>query len=289
MSPLEKRVSAYVICILLLAGIIACTKVQTQTVEPIWQPTPTSTPWPTPEWERSGWMMIWHDEFTGNELKVKNWAFDIGGDGWGNNELQYYTDRSENARVEDGLLIIEARAEEYENNNFTSARIKTQGLKFWRYGRYEARMKLPSGQGIWPAFWLLGTNVRQDGWPICGEIDIMENIGKEPFTLYGTVHAEGYSGENGLSGSIDSAEALSDDFHVYAIEWDEGEIHWFLDDQEYFSISANEVPAEWAFDHFFFIILNLAVGGNWPGAPDDATVFPQQLLVDYVRVYQRSE
>ncbi len=289
MSPLEKRVSAYVICILLLAGIIACTKVQTQTVEPAWQPTPTSTPWPTPEWERSGWMMIWHDEFTGNELKVKNWAFDIGGDGWGNNELQYYTGRSENARVEDGLLIIEARAEEYENNNFTSARIKTQGLKFWRYGRYEARMKLPSGQGIWPAFWLLGTNVRQDGWPICGEIDIMENIGKEPFTLYGTVHAEGYSGENGLSGSIDSAEALSDDFHVYAIEWDEGEIHWFLDDQEYFSISANEVPAEWAFDHFFFIILNLAVGGNWPGAPDDATVFPQQLLVDYVRVYQRSE
>jgi beta-glucanase (GH16 family) len=274
---------------LLMVGLIACTKVQTQTIEPTRQPTPTSTPWPTPEWERSGWMMIWHDEFNGKELNVKNWAFDIGGDGWGNNELQYYTDRPENARVEDGLLIIEARAEDYEQNNFTSARIKTQGLKFWKYGRFEARMKLPSGQGIWPAFWLLGTNIRQDGWPACGEIDIMENIGKEPLTLYGTAHAVGYSGENSLGGSVNAVAPLSDDFHVYAIEWDEEEIHWFLDDQEYFSISANEVPGEWAFDHYFFIILNLAVGGNWPGAPDDATVFPQQLLVDYVRVYQKVE
>lgn len=289
MTPLSNKFILTGICFFLMIGLFACGKVQEQTQEPAREPAATATLWPTPEWERSGWMMIWHDEFTDNNLSVKNWAFDIGGDGWGNNELQYYTDRSENVRVEDGMLIIEARAEDYDNNNYTSARIKTQGLKFWRFGRYEARMKLPSGQGVWPAFWMLGTNTRQEGWPAGGEIDIMENIGNEPFTVYGTLHAEGYSGENGLGGSLITETALSNDFHVYAIEWDENEIHWFLDDQEYFSVTASEVSGDWVFNNYFFIILNLAVGGNWPGAPDDATVFPQQLLVDYVRVYQRSE
>ena len=262
------------------------------TPEPTPTPKPTSTPIPspTPEWNRTGWKMIWQDEFDGPELDLKNWTFDLGGGGWGNQEWEAYTDRPENVRVEDGMLVIEAREEAatVSGRPYSSARLKTQGLHAWQYGRIEARMKLPYGQGIWPAFWMLGENITQKGWPGSGEIDILEHIGREPDHIYATVHAPGYSGGNGVgSHLITDADSLKNDFHVYAIEWEENEIRWYFDDQQYFKVTAEDVPAEWIFDHPFFIILNLAVGGGWPGYPDATTVFPQFLYVDYVRVYQK--
>ena len=263
--------------------------------EPTATPAPTSTPVPSPtaEWERTGWQIVWQDEFEGTELNLKNWTFDIGGNGWGNQELEAYTDRPENVRVEDGMLVIEAREEPemVAGRDYSSARLKTQGLHAWQYGRIEARIKLPYGQGIWPAFWMLGDNLYQKGWPTAGEIDIMEFIGREPEHIYATVHAPGYSGGNGVGSSLTvSADSLRNDFHVYAIEWEENEIRWYFDDQQYFKLTPDDdVPDQWIFDHPFFIILNLAVGGRWPGYPDDTTEFPQFLYVDYVRVYQRPE
>jgi beta-glucanase (GH16 family) len=251
--------------------------------------TPAAVPshTPTPEGMRSGWNLTWQDEFGGATIDPANWAFDIGGGGWGNNEWEYYTDRPENARVEGGMLIIEARAEKYLTRKYTSARLKTQDLHAFTYGRIEARMQLPFGKGIWPAFWMLGTDIGQAGWPACGEIDIMEHIGREPARVYGTVHGPGYSGGNGVGGYATAADGtLSDSFHTYAIEWDPGEIRWYVDEEEYFSVSPADLSGEWVYDHPFFIILNLAVGGNWPGYPDETTSFPQFLRVDYVRVYQ---
>jgi beta-glucanase (GH16 family) len=255
--------------------------------------TAESTPIPTSNsaaWDRDGWNIAWHDEFDGAELDRTNWIFDIGGNGWGNQESEAYTDRPENVRLENGMLVIEAREEPgmIAGQHYSSARIKTQDLHAWQYGRIEARIKIPNGQGIWPAFWMLGDNINQVGWPACGEIDILEYIGKEPDRIHATVHAPGYSGGNGVTSSLaTSAESLKNDFHGYAIEWDENEIRWYFDDQQYFKVTADDVPDKWAFDHPFFIIMNVAVGGGWPGYPDKTTVFPQQMLVDYVRVYQK--
>ena len=250
---------------------------------------PTPIPSPTPAaWDREGWNIAWHDEFDGPELNRENWNFDIGGNGWGNAEWEAYTDKPENIRIEDGMLVIEAREDPTlpGGRPYSSARIKTQGLHSWTYGRIEARIKLPHGQGIWPAFWMLGDNNK--GWPASGEIDILEFIGKTPDTIYATVHAPGYSGGNGVGSSlVVSEESLKNDFHVYAIEWQENEIRWLFDEQEYFKLTPANVPADWIFDHEFYIIMNLAVGGRWPGYPDKTTVFPQFLTVDYVRVYQR--
>ena len=255
-------------------------------------PTPVPSPMPTPtaKWDRAGWVIAWHDEFDGSELDLKNWTFDIGGGGWGNQEWEAYTDRPENVRVQDGMLVIEAREEPelIAGRNYSSARIKTQGLHAWQYGRIEARIKLPYGQGIWPAFWMLGDDLSKKGWPAAGEIDILEFIGKEPDHIYATVHAPGYSGGSGVGSSlVVSAESLKNDFHVYAIEWEENEIRWYFDEQQYFKLTPDDVPDKWIFDHPFFIILNLAVGGRWPGYPNKTTVFPQFLYVDYVRVYQK--
>ena len=259
------------------------------------EPTPTSIPTPVPsstaEWERAGWSIIWQDEFEAAELDLKNWTFDIGGNGWGNAEWEAYTDQPENVRVENGMLVIEAREDPTlpAGRPYSSARIKTQGLHAWQYGRIEARIKLPYGQGIWPAFWMLGENFNKVGWPAAGEIDILEFVGKEPNRIYATVHAPGYSGgsEGATSNLVVPTDTLKNDFHVYAIEWEENEIRWYFDDQQYFKLTPEDVPDQWIFDHPFFIIINLAVGGRWPGYPDETTVFPQFLYVDYVRVYQK--
>lgn len=248
---------------------------------------PVASPVPVSEW-----VLVWQDEFDGSEIDRTKWIFDIGGHGWGNNEWQFYTDRPENARIENRMLVIEARQERFIRRNYTSARLKTQGLYAWTYGRIEARMKLPSARGLWPAFWMLGTSVEEVDWPACGEIDIMEYIGpKAPGEVYGTIHGPGYAGGGaGLSGSLTLPEStLTQDFHIYAIEWEPDEIRWYFDDQEYFRVRRQDVPGEWVFDQPFFIILNLAVGGNWPGYPDESTPFPQFLYVDYVRIYQRPE
>lgn len=245
---------------------------------------------PTPEGQHAGWNLVWQDEFNGDMLDLQNWTFDLGANGWGNSEMEEYTNRVDNVRIENGNLIIEARQDETAKYGYTSARIKTQNLQAWQYGRIEGRLKLPQGQGIWPAFWMLGSDISTTaGWPNCGEIDIMEFIGKEPNNIYTTAHGPGYSGAKGISSHTNLPQgSLQNDFHVYAIEWEATEIRWYIDDAQVFKVtSADAEPNKWVFDHPFFIILNVAVGGGWPGFPDSTTVFPQQMLVDYVRVYQR--
>lgn len=238
--------------------------------------------------DRPGWDLIWSDEFDGEELDRSNWNFDIGGNGWGNASWQAYTDSPQNIHLEDGTLVVTALEDPSlpAGRPYSSARIKTEGLHAWQYGRFEARIKLPQGQGIWPAFWMMGDNDK--GWPASGEIDIMDFVGRLPDQIHATVHAPGYSGAKGVGSSITlSAETLQNDFHIYAVEWEQDEIRWYVDDQEFFKLTSADVPDTWIFDHPFFIALNLAVGGTWPGYPNDTTVFPQQMLVDYVRVYQR--
>jgi len=242
--------------------------------------------------ETNGWQLVWADEFAqagGASPDPHKWVFDLGASGWGNNELQHYTDRTNNARIEDGNLVIEAHKEDFQKSRYTSARLKTLSKAAWTYGRMEARIKIPRGQGIWPAFWMLGTNLASVGWPACGEIDILENIGREPAIVHGTVHGPGYAGVNGLGGpcSLPGGKPFADDFHVFAVEWTTNQIRWSVDGTQYFSLTPDRLPkdAKWVFTAPQFILLNLAVGGHWPGYPDETTTFPQRLIVDYVRVY----
>lgn len=217
------------------------------------------------------------------------WTYNIGTgqNGWGNNELQYYTDRSENVEVQNGYLIISANKEDYEGSAYTSARILTKGLLEQQYGRFEARIKLPWGQGIWPAFWLLGNDIDTVGWPQCGEIDIMEYRGQEPTILHGSLHGPGYSAGNAITKSFDLGDDRFDTgFHVFGIEWTPDYINYYVDDVLYNQITPEDVTGEWVFDKPFFIIMNVAVGGSFAGNPNSETVFPQSMIVDYVRVYQ---
>ncbi len=249
----------------------------------------------------AAWQLVWSDEFDqpdGSTPNRSNWTYDIGGNGWGNSELESYTSRSQNARIEGGNLVIEARKETYtgpdrKTRDYTSARLKTQGLKSWTHGRLEARIQIPRGQGIWPAFWAMGNDIGSVGWPTCGEIDIMENIGKEPGTVHGTIHGPGYSGAGGISFpySLPAGKKFADDFHVYAIEWSPGTIRWLVDNHAYAAVTTNSIPkgANWVYNHPEFILLNVAVGGGWPGNPDSTSVFPQRMLVDYVRVYAATD
>ncbi|MDF2869236.1 MAG: 1,3--beta-D-glucan 3-glucanohydrolase [Anaerocolumna sp.] len=233
----------------------------------------------------TNWSLVWSDEFNGSSLSSSNWTAEIGtgSGGWGNNELQYYTNRSQNLSVSGGNLILTAQKESYGGMNYTSARIKTQNLKSFTYGKIEARIKLPSGQGLWPAFWMLGDNITSVGWPKCGEIDIMERVNNNAY-VNGTVHwdSNGQADYGQVSGSLDFSQ-----FHTYSIEWDSSYIRWFVDGVQFneFYIQNNAGGTE-EFQKSFFILLNLAVGGNWPGSPNNQTAFPSQMLVDYVRVYK---
>ncbi|GEC78888.1 glycoside hydrolase family 16 protein [Flavobacterium aquatile] len=222
------------------------------------------------------------------------WAYDIGrgseNNGWGNNELQYYTDSPDNVVVQNGYLIITAKQEALGGASYTSARLKTQNLFDQKYGRFEARIKLPLGQGLWPAFWMLGSNIDQVGWPQCGEIDIMEYLGNNPTQILGTLHGPGFSGGESISKKYSLPNSRFDnEFHVFGVEWSENHINWYVDDVLYNQITRKQVEdegGEWVFDNSFFMILNMAVGGNLPGSPNSSTTFPQRMLVDYVRVYQ---
>src|SRR5687767_7975017 len=238
------------------------------------------------------WTLTFSDEFDGpdgSSPDATKWVPEVGGWGWGNNELQHYTGRPENARIEGGNLVIEARQESFGGNAYTSARLKTQGVADWTYGKFEARLKLPKGQGIWPAFWMLGSNITEVNWPACGEIDIMEHVNHD-LRIIGSLHGPGYNAGGAISGSYTIPGAsYFDSFHTYAIEWGPDVVYWYVDDNLYSVKSVLDVPAggAWAFnDHPFFMLLNVAVGGFWPGNPDASTVFPQQMLVDYVRVYE---
>ena len=229
--------------------------------------------------------LTWSDEFNGTSLS-SDWTQEIGNGnwGWGNNELQYY--RAQNTSLENGYLIITAKQENFGGKNYTSSRIKTQGNIFHTYGRIDIRAKLPFGQGLWPALWMLGENFSSTGWPSCGEIDIMEMIGGNGWndrTVHGTVHWEDnghalYGGHNTLTSG-----RFADEFHVFSIIWTPSSIKWLRDDIQYHVIDINNLSA---FHNDFFFIFNVAVGGNWPGSPDASTIFPQTMIVDYVRVFQ---
>jgi len=241
--------------------------------------------------------LVWSDEFNGPDGSAPDsskWVLETGGGGWGNNELEYYTARGQNASVHDGNLVITAVKEKYTGpdgvtRDYTSARLKTLGKFAQAYGRFEARIKIPRGQGIWPAFWMLGNDIDKAGWPTCGEIDIMENIGKEPSTVHGTIHGPGYSGDKGIGDpfSLPAGDLFADEFHIYAVEWEPEAIRFYVDDHLYSTRTPADLPkgTKWVYDHPFFLLLNVAVGGSWPGNPDATSTYPQTMLVDYVRIY----
>ena len=240
--------------------------------------------------EGKQWRLVWADEFDGPDGSPpdsEKWSLETGGEGWGNNELQYYTDNPGNCCLKDGNLVIEAKEEQVGVNPYTSARMITKDKYEFQYGKVEMRAKLPYGQGIWPAFWMLGSDFYETGWPDCGEIDIMENVGKEPGIIHGTLHGPGYSGGMAIGMPYTVDGDITEEFHVYSIEWSENEINWLVDGVQYHTMNPDRtIGNEWVYNKEFFILLNLAVGGNWPGNPDETTVFPQKYCIDYVRVYQ---
>ena len=284
------------IALVALLALTACGGAATAGVVPPVDTLPTAPLLPMPTSAP-----VWNDEFegpAGTTFDRTHWTADGGGTGFGNQEREFYTTRPENIALDgQGHLVFTALAETpsaafqcwYGQCLYTSARLKNVGLFAQTYGRFEARIRIPRGQGIWPAFWMLGTNVNQVGWPRSGEIDIMENIGREPSTVHGTLHGPGYSGSDGISGINTLASgSFADDFHVFTVSWEPTEIRWYVDGRLYHRVSPGTLPSgtAWVFDHPFFLLLNLAVGGAWPGDPNGATTFPQTMIVDYVRVYR---
>ncbi|TSA22756.1 glycoside hydrolase family 16 protein [bacterium] len=231
-----------------------------------------------------GWKLVWNDEFSGTSVDLTKWEYEVNGQGGGNNELQYYTANPSNSFVQDGELTIRAQKEAYLGKQYTSARMRTRNKGDWKYGRVEVRAKVPYGRGMWPAIWMLPTDREYGGWPMSGEIDIMECLGQDPWTIYGTIHfGQSVAAHQQMGGKyIRSGESFAVDFHVYTIEWDSTSIRWSVDGAQYFT-AVKSSP----FDKRFHLLLNVAVGGNWPGSPDEFTTFPQTMMVDYVRVYQR--
>jgi beta-glucanase (GH16 family) len=270
----SKNIALITIVPLLLLLLMGCEKEAKQTLP-----------------ERS-WDLVWSDEFTGaagTSPNAANWAFDIGATGWGNQELQFYTNRPSNVSLDGkGNLVITARQESYFGAPFTSARVKTQGKFTQAYGRFEARMKTVTGPGLWPAFWMLGANIDTKPWPQCGEIDIMEQRGQEPNANNATIHGPGYSGGNAITKKYTLTNGRFDtEFHIYAVEWGTDYLDFFVDDFLYKRITPKDVPGEWVYNQPFFIIMNVAVGGTYVGFPTTGTPFPQSLTVDYVKVYKQ--
>jgi beta-glucanase (GH16 family) len=239
-----------------------------------------------------GYDLVWNDEFNGSEIDPANWVFETGTGcpnlcGWGNNELQFY--RQENAWVEEGVLTIEARKENHSGSNYTSTRMKTQAKRSFKYGRIDIRALLPKGKGIWPALWMLGDNITSVGWPSCGEIDIMELVGgaDSDNRVHGTLHWNDNGAVNAGGSYTLSNGIFADEYHVFTIIWNEFSIKWLVNDIQFHEIDIT--PSHMTeFHERFFFIFNVAVGGNWPGSPDETTVFPQQMKVDYVRVFQKN-
>jgi beta-glucanase (GH16 family) len=237
------------------------------------------------------WKLVWSDEFNGAAGAAPDstkWTYDLGASGWGNHELESYTDSPENSFLDGkGHLVI--RALRTADGKYTSARLKTQGKFSTQYGKIEARIKLPRGQGIWPAFWMLGADIDSVGWPACGEIDVMENIGREPQINHGSLHGPNYPSA-GITAryELSNRHPLYKAFHRFAVEWSPDRIEFFVDGVLYETATAASLPAgaNWVFNRPFFFLLNVAVGGDWPGNPDGTTVFPQKMLVDYVRVWK---
>jgi len=234
--------------------------------------------------------MVWNDEFdTDGRLDSTKWGYDIGGHGWGNSELQFYTERTENVRIENGILIIEARKESYESMEFTSARAITKNKGDWKYGKVEVKAKIPDGRGTWPAIWMLPTLDRRMSWPLDGEIDIMEHVGFDEGQIHGTVHTEAYNHNKGTQrGAETTIKDAAEEFHVYSIEWNADSIEWFVDNEKYHVFKNEQLSQkEWPFDNPFHLILNIAVGGSWGGQQGvDDSIWPRRMEVDWIRVYQ---
>ncbi|HWB28444.1 MAG TPA: family 16 glycosylhydrolase [Chitinophagaceae bacterium] len=236
-----------------------------------------------------GYTLTWSDEFNGNSINTNNWGFESGNNsGWGNHELEYYTGRPENAFVSGGNLIIEARTEPYNGAGYTSARMITKTKQSFQFGRIDIRAKLPKGKGVWPALWMLGDNIDAVSWPACGEIDMMEELGQQPNTVYGTLHWGLTSASHQSKGTnyILNSGSFDQQFHVYSMVWAQDTIKLLVDDHQYLTVNAQDVAPSYPFNNKFFFIFNVAVGGDWPGTPDGTTVFPQRMIVDYVRVFQ---
>jgi beta-glucanase (GH16 family) len=234
--------------------------------------------------EYPGMSSAWSDEFDGGELNDNDWNHELGGGGWGNNELEVYTDHDENVFTENGKLVIRAID---SGNGYTSGRITTQGKQTFQYGLVDIRARLPEGQGIWPALWMLGTNIETVSWPKCGEIDIMELVGHQPYIVYGTAHYD-ENGHKMAGGNTSSSinNPFSDEYHIYSLLWEEDRLVWYVDYKKFFELKKSSVGVSWPFNSTFFFIFNVAVGGNWPGYPDDTTIFPQEMSIDYIRVYE---
>ena len=239
------------------------------------------------------WLLVWSDEFDVNGLpNPEKWGYDLGGHGWGNEELQNYTNRAENANVQNGRLLIVAKKETYQDNEYTSARLVTKGKGDWLYGKIVIRAKLPYGTGTWPAIWMLSTDWEYGGWPESGEIDIMEHVGYDQGNVHGTIHTEAYNHSIGTQkGGTVFYSDVSTQFHDYTIEWEADSIRWYVDEKQYFAFKNEQLTsAEWPFDKRFHLIMNIAVGGTWGGAEGvDDTIFPQTMEIDYVRIYTKSE
>lgn len=245
----------------------------------------------TPE-SYPGWKTSWADEFDGPEINSTIWTHEIGnGDnGWGNQELEYYTDAPENSRIQNGNLVIEARNDSWNGKLYTSARMVTKDKKTMLYGRVDIRAKLPTGQGIWPALWMLGTNLDTKGWPACGETDIMELIGKEPATSHATVHFGSDVGSHKYTGKAYnlSGEIFNDRFHVFSLVWERNQLWFYVDDILFYDFTSQDTQGQpYPFNEPSFFIFNVAIGGQWPGNPDATTVFPQLMVVDYIRVFEK--
>ncbi len=244
------------------------------------------------------WTLSWSDEFDGPDGSAPDtakWAHEVGGDGWGNQEREYYTDGTANVVVQGGNLVVTATPAGapqymcwYGPCEYTSARLRTAGLFSQQYGRFEARLQIPLGRGMWPGFWLLGEDIGRVGWPACGEIDIMENVGNQPSEVWGSLHAPHFDATLGYT--LAAMERFGEGFHTFAVEWDPAAIRFYVDDQPYETHTPAEATSKggtWAFDQPFFVLLNVAVGGKWPGSPDSTTMFPQAMKVDWVRVYTK--
>ena len=248
------------------------------------------------EWDKEGWALVWNDEFDGPALNLEKWSFEIGGHGWGNNELQYYSDDDSTAFIQDGKLVLRADIVPQGTGSadnlryFSSARLRTSGKGDWRYGRIEVKAKLALGQGIWPAIWMLPTDWMYGGWPESGEIDIMEHVGYDPGRVHGSIHTGSYNHKiNTQRGGSKLLDKISSKFYVYAIEWYEDRIDFLIDDAKYFSFQndgKNDFNT-WPFNQRFHLLINIAVGGDWPGSPDETTQFPTEMEVEYVRVYEK--
>ncbi len=281
--------SSLIIFFMLLSGCVSQTVISEpaaiDTLEPA---TATSA-------QSDVWVQVWADEFEqldGSPPDPEKWNHQEGGSGWGNGELQHYTKSIDNAFIQDGMLVIQANKEYMMGRDYTSARLTTQFRGDWTYGRYEIRARLPVTQGIWPAIWLLPSRARYGSGPAGGEIDIMELVGSEPNIAYGTLHfgnpAERSTGSHELAQGI----TFADKFHIFAVEWEPDEIRWYVDDTlfhsetEWFTSARKDAVYPAPFDQDFYLLLNVAVGGHWPGDPDDTSIFPQMMYVDYVRIYQ---